>query len=153
MLKRPILAVLVVVAIVCNASAADVTIPFTAGQNTYVRNTTIPQANADRCRQYNLPTSPMCTTANVVAAGCVATNFADVTLDNLVYRSCTIYTSDAAGETAFKSDELYTLLVARTANDLAKDVTDTCAAFKAANTTARNNACAAIGRPSGCRIC
>jgi hypothetical protein len=151
MLKRPVFVGLMVLAIVCNASAADITVSFTAGQNTYSRNVTIPQANAARCAQYNL--APSCNTAQVLAAGCVPAAAADVTLDNLVFRSCTIYTQDLAGETAFKADELYTALVARTANDLAQDVASTCAAFKGSNATARNNACAAIGRPNGCHIC
>lgn len=133
------------------AYAASVSISFTAGQNNYTQGTLIPQANAKRCAQYNL--SQGCTTAQVVAAGCVAEPFSAVTKTNLVFRSCAIYTQDSTGEAAFHSDQLYELLVKKVSDDLAADVAASCVAFKALNQAGQDAICAALSRPNGCRIC
>jgi hypothetical protein len=140
-----------VIGLAAVAHAADVTVPFTAGQNTYTRNTLIPQANAKRCLQYNLNVG--CTGAAVVSAGCVAEPFSAVTKTNLVFRSCAIYTQDAAGEQAYQSDNLYEYLVRLVAADLAEDVAASCAAFKALSGASQNSICSTLGRPNGCRIC
>lgn len=134
--------------------AADVTVPFTAGQNTYVRNVAIPIANEARCRQWpgvpaRTPVFP-CTTANVTAAGCVAAPFSAVTKKNLVFRSCTIYTQDAAGEAAFAADQLYQIKVEDAVAERDTDHTLSRAAWFAATQLQRDNACAAIGRPADC---
>lgn len=131
--------------------AADITVSFTAGQNTYTRNTLIPQKNTRRCVEYNL--APGCSTAQVVSAGCVAEPFSAVTKTNLVFRSCTIYTADAAGEAAYQSDNLYEFLVAMVAKDLAQEVQTACTNFKALSGANQNTICASLSLPNGCRIC
>lgn len=131
--------------------AADITVSFTTGQNNYTQNTLIPQANTRRCAEYGL--APSCTTANVVSAGCVAEPFSAVTKSNLVFRSCTIYTQNAAGEAAYQADNLYAFLVQMVARDLAQEVQAACTNFKALSTANQNTICASLSLPNGCRIC
>jgi len=139
--------------------AADITISFTNGQNSYTRTVSIPLANELRCNAFPWTTagsgvkrSPVfpCTTAEVVAAGCVAQPFSAVTKTNLVFRSCTIYTADLAGETAYNSDALYERRLADVEGEKEADYQLSRTAWFAVNQAARDSACAAITRPAGC---
>jgi hypothetical protein len=157
-MKRKIVAVLAIQAMVAFAVApilfaASVSISFTAGQNTYVQTTIIPQANLLRCLQYGIISPPLCTTANVIAAGCVPAPFSAVNKKNLVYRDCTIYTQDAAGEAAHDADRLYTAMVTQVSQDLDFDVTQSCQAFKSATLAVQQSNCTAVGRPIDCNFC
>lgn len=151
MKKSVVLALIALFALTTTANTASVSISFTAGQNTYTQNTLIPQANNKRCAEYGL--SQGCTSAQVVTAGCVAEPFSAVTKTNLVFRSCTIYTQDAAGEALYHADQLYEFLVKKVSDDLAADVAASCAAFKALSGANQNAICTSLGRPNGCRIC
>lgn len=151
MKKSAVFALIAVLMLTTTAYAASVSISFTAGQNTYTQQTLIPQANAKRCADYGL--APSCTGAQVVSAGCVAEPFSAVTKTNLLFRSCAIYTQDAAGEALFHADQLYEFLVKKVSDDLAADVAASCAAFKALSVSNQNAICTSLGRPNGCRIC
>lgn len=147
-LKKKILIAVGVCLVARAAWAANISIPFTAGQNTYVQTVTIPAQNARACAQFRQ--APNCTSANLVAGGCVAIPFSSVNKQNLTFQACTIYTQDAAGEAAYDADYLYNALVAQVRIDQQTDYQLSKAAWLAANQAARDTACVAVGRPAGC---
>ena len=75
-------------------SAGNSTLTYTAAQSTQIQNRLIPKYNAEHCAQFALPST--CTSSDLTTAGCVAR-----TVRTLVLDSCTIFTSNAAGEQAF----------------------------------------------------
>jgi hypothetical protein len=128
------------------AVAASFSVSYPAGQDTIIQTTIIPIRNRLKCRQFGLTAA--CTTANLATRGCVAFAF-----PNKNYNSCTIFTSDAAGETLLiqeSSDKALLDLIAQ------RDVlnhADFIAQCQTQNQAAQNAACTAVGAPPLCNPC
>lgn len=161
---RKLLLVLVLLFVATSASAQTATATATAtptpaptfavnvsmmtSQHTYVQATQIPRLNRERCSQWSLPSN--CTTSDVKGAGCVVQPFQGATLGNPAFMSCTIYSSDAAGEAAYYGDLIASGALGGINADIGASVQASCLAWKAANNATRNATCAALGLSNGC---
>lgn len=146
MRKRVTVPALVAIALAASAYAANWTVTFTAGQDTYIQTKLIPFLNAQSCAKYKQ--APGCSSANLVTGGCVAQ-----ALSTAGYRACTIYTLDAAGETALNQDELNYRYVQRFFELNSFNVSAFKAACSAGNQTLQDAVCTAAGLSAGCNPC
>lgn len=129
-----------------NALAAAFTVNFTAAQDTQLQTKMIPLVNTAKCAGRGLASN--CTSANLVTAGCVAVAFPTVG-----YNTCTIYTLDVAGETAFLQDELNARLMDRFTQLNVVNTISFSTACKALTLTQQNTLCTDAGLASGCNPC
>jgi hypothetical protein len=144
-------AILFVAGIRLQAGTLTGTQPTTTGQDTYIQNTLVANANTAKCAKFGL--GPSCTTANLATAGCVAVAFNTLTKRNAnTFQVCTIYTLDATGANALASEQMAQKIVDSLTHDLALDVAATNAAFDAATSTLQDNICSQLGRPAGCNF-
>lgn len=143
-IKGAAFAVVMLLGLTSMASAGSVTITHTSPQSTSIQNRLIPRYNTAHCARFSLGAS--CTSANLVTAGCVA-----VVVKTLTVESCTIFTSNAAGEAAFAQetgDQKFADIFFQTESQ-ERVIFD--AALEAANQTQKDNICAILSLPSGCR--
>jgi hypothetical protein len=123
--------------------AGSSTITYTAPQSTYIRGTIIPAINRHLCYSFLLPAT--CTSAEVVSAGCTVKVVKGVTTE-----SCTIFTSDAAGEQALLQEQSNKSLAALMS---LYDNTVFRAACQGADIQTQNRLCSVLGLPAGCQAC
>lgn len=129
--------------------AGDSTLSYTAGQSTAIRNQLIPRYNAEHCARFGQAIG--CASADLVTGGCSAVAN---TFKTIVYDSCTIFTSDAAGEAAFLKEVanigLVTVNNRLIAADNAAYQAAECARFKALSPANQQTACTNLGLISSC---
>lgn len=132
------------------AEAGNSTLVYTTAQSTAIQTRLIPRYNAEHCLAFAL--APTCSSAELVSAGCVARVVRTVTIE-----SCTIFTSNAAGELGFLQEVANQKLVS-VFNQLIK--TDgaaysaaECVRFKALSPANQATECTARGLASTCDPC
>jgi len=134
------------------------TVNFTAAQDTAIENKLIPAYNRMHCARYGRPTG--CTSANLVASGCVVVNActalglpagtACTTMSTLNVESCVIYTADATGEDAMLQELLNQKLVDTYNAARSQAGSDFKAGFAAASGANQSAACVAAGQATTC---
>jgi phosphopantetheinyl transferase (holo-ACP synthase) len=135
--------VLAVLSLVSIAYAANITFNITtAGQDTYIQSSIVPIANRDLCAQYGL--GPTCTAGDLTAKGCVAKAFTTVTKRDLVYRNCTPFTLDSAGEAAMAADDFAKRQISRFEQEKTVQIANACSNFKGFNAAQQNAICALL---------
>lgn len=148
-MKKIALALLFIVLIVTVAYANNLTLVYSAGQDTQIQTKAIPYYNAKHCRSRGLAAS--CTSAQLVTAGCVVKVSRSFTVD-----SCTIFTADATGEAAL-AQELANNSFASLAEQVIalQDSVAFCNAFKAMTTVQQNVVCTSMvpSQGNGCSVC
>lgn len=127
------------------SSAGNSTVTFTAAQSTAIQNRLIPNYNANHCAQFGLGSS--CTSANLVTAGCVVKTFGPVAVA-ITIDSCTIFTSNAAGEQSFHQERLNQSLVDSFNQRTSTDESARNTAYAGANQTSKDAVCVALGLPA-----
>jgi hypothetical protein len=120
----------------------------TTNQHTMIQTSFLPRANSALCVRYNLPTN--CTTAQVLAAGCVPKTCQTLTKQDTTVVSCTIYTLDAAGEAVYSADRLCLDHISFFQQLMASDYQTSCLAFNTGTTAFKNTVCSDLGLPNGC---
>lgn len=129
--------------------AGDSTLSYSTGQSSAIQNQLIPRYNAEHCTRYGQAVG--CASGDLVAGGCsVASN----TFKTIVTDSCTIFTSNAAGEAAFLKEVanigLVTVFNRLMAAEQSSYLAAECARFKALTGPQQQTECTLRGLPSNC---
>jgi len=134
------------------AYAGNSTLVYTADQSQRTRDKYIPRYNKAHCEQFRLPKT--CTSADLVAAGCVVKVYkSNKTGLAYVIDSCTIFTTNGAGEEAYLQETKNQELAATNEGQASSDSDDFCVAFKAKTNSEQNAICASLSLPNGCNPC
>lgn len=146
-MKRSLLVVLAFLGLAALLPAADSTLSYTAGQSNGIRTIVIPRYNAEHCAKVGLGAG--CTTAQLVAAGCVVQ-----TVRTFVIDSCTIFTQDAAGESAYLKEAANQGVLAAYNRSIRNDNESyqaaECWRFKSLNQTQQDAECSLRALGPGC---
>lgn len=126
--------------------AATFNVTYTAGQDTTIQTRLIPLVNTANCARFGQV--PGCSSANLVTGGCVAVAFPSKSMN-----TCTIYTTNAAGEATFLQDELNQRLVDRFTGLNAGDAVSFFTACQGRTLAQQNQICVDAGLASGCNPC
>jgi hypothetical protein len=135
------------------------TITYTAQQDSMIQQRIISAYNRQHCAKFGRPTG--CSSADLVASGCVVKDMCDVlglnpassaciATDGLNVESCVIYAATLAGQDALMPELLNQNYVSIYSQSIAQSEQDYKTAFDTATLTQQQAACTAIGLPANC---
>lgn len=139
--------------------AAAHTITYTAAQDSLIQTKLIPAFNRLKCASYGKPNG--CSSADLVAGGCVVQDMCDVlgfnqtssacvNTDDMKTNSCTIFAADTVGQDALMREALNSAYASTYSLSETQASQDFKTAFDTAPPASQQAACTAVGLPASC---
>jgi hypothetical protein len=139
--------------------AAAHTITYTTQQDSMIQTRIVGGYNRQHCAKFGRPST--CTSADLVASGCVVKDMCDVlglnpassacvATDGMNVESCVIYAATLAGQDALMIELLNQNYVSVYQQSIAQSEQDYKTAFDTATLSQQQAACTAIGLPANC---